>query len=208
MPSLPLSSTDLNFSLIVPVSWPFPGASGRVLPSDRMYSIQFSSLSVADLFFLPSFPLLHSFLTSYFCFVSLISLLTLFSIFLCIYTHIYIYIFILLLKNTYPPVAVILLQITYAIRCCCFSIVALLLRDPEFGRELVFPRDYQTVTSPERAKGQASAPDMLDELLEGGERGKGPSARAPHCCTSPLTTPPLGKSAAQGLTLTSWTRWQ
>lgn len=138
MPSLPLSSTDLNFSLIVLVSWPFPGASGRVLPSDHMYSIQFSSLAVADLFFLPSFPLLHSFLTSYFCFVSLISLLTLFSIFLCIYSHIYI--FILLLKNTYPPVAVILLQVTYAIRCCCFSIVALLLRDPEFGQWACIPQ--------------------------------------------------------------------
>ena len=81
MSSLPLPSTDLNFFLTVPVSWPFPGASGRVLPSDHMYNIQFSSLAVADLFFLPSFPLLHSFLTSYFGFMSLISLLTLFSIF-------------------------------------------------------------------------------------------------------------------------------
>ena len=48
-----------------------------------------------------------------------------------IYSHIYI--FIMLLKNIYAPVPVILLQITRATRCC-FLIVVLLLRDPEFGR--------------------------------------------------------------------------
>lgn len=63
--------------------------SGRALWSHHPFSLRFCSLALGNLFFLPSFPLF--FFSFYFCFLPLISLLTLFSVFLCIRTHTHTY---------------------------------------------------------------------------------------------------------------------